>query len=213
MLDEFESVSAAVTVAVLLRDCGVMLLGTLVTIVIVAEAPEASVPTLAVTVPALFDTVPCEAEAELKLIELGKTSVTTTFVALDGPLLVTVTVYVSVLPAITGSALSVLAIVRSTLPLAVELVVAVLLAELISVCAPVTVAVLEIVPRAVGATMTTSVTVALAPLAKVPIVPVIVPALLLTVPAVDVPLKNETLLGKTSVMLTPVAVEGPALVT
>lgn len=64
--------------------------GMFVTILIVAVAPGAKVPTLAVTVPALLLTVPWEAVAELKVIALGNTSVTTTLVAVDGPLLVTV---------------------------------------------------------------------------------------------------------------------------
>ena len=121
--------------------------------------------------------------------------------------------YVNVLPAITGSALSVFVMLKSILPLAVDVAVAVVLAGLLSVCVPVTVAVLEIVPRAVGATVTNKVTVALAPLAKVPIEPVTVPELLVTVPTVDVPLTKVSVEGNTSVTVTPVAVDGPALVT
>lgn len=134
-------------------------------------------------------------------------------VAVDGPLLVTVMAYVNVLPAITGSALSVFVMLKSILPLAVDVAVAVLLAVLLSVSVPVTVAVLEIVPRAVGATVTNKVTVALAPLANVPIEPVTVPELLVTVPTVDVPLTKVSVDGNTSVTVTPVAVDGPALVT
>ena len=52
------SVSVAVTVAVLLRVCCVIPVGILVTKLIVADAPGAKVPTLAVTVPALLETVP-----------------------------------------------------------------------------------------------------------------------------------------------------------
>ena len=97
------------------------------------------------------------------------------------------------------------------LALTVVLVVAVLLAELVSVSLQVTVAVLVIVPAAVGATAI--VTVALDPFERVPILQVTVLPVLVQLPCVDVAETYVTLEGSVSISVTPVAVSGPLLVT
>src|ERR1051326_330076 len=80
------SLSVAATLAVFVKvpaDCGTTM------ILITAIALRASEPRLHVTVAVPLH-VPCVGVAEVKLIPTGKLSVTTTFVAGEGPLLVTV---------------------------------------------------------------------------------------------------------------------------
>ena len=86
-----ESVSVTVTVAVLDNDPRAVGL-TVPTRVIVAEAPLASVPTLAVTVPFDWLTVPRLEDPETNVRLAGKGSLTVTPVAVDGPLFVTTSV-------------------------------------------------------------------------------------------------------------------------
>lgn len=82
-----------------------------------------------------------------------------------------------------------------------------------SVSVPVTVAVLDKVPEKLPATVATTVIVAVPPLAKLPSEPVIVPLALVAVPWLGVAETKVRLAGKTSVTVTPVASDGPALVT
>ena len=91
---------------------------TLATIVIEAEAPEAS--DLKDTVRLLPEPpqVPPAVEVqEVKRTSGGRLSVTTTEVASMGPLLVTLMLYVTSVPAITGSGESLLVMARSVAPL------------------------------------------------------------------------------------------------
>src|SRR5438128_116053 len=69
----------------------------------VALPPLASDPTLHVTLLVPLQ-LPWDADAETKLTPIGSVSVTTTPVAVFGPLLVTVIVYVIVAPTVAGSA-------------------------------------------------------------------------------------------------------------
>ena len=91
--------------------------------------------------------------------------------------------------------------------------VAELLPVLVSVWLPVTVAVLAIGPTVAESTETTTVIVAVPPLAILPSAPVIVPEALVAVPWLAVADTNVTPDGKTSVTVTPVASLGPAFVT
>jgi hypothetical protein len=86
----FGSVSWALIVAVFVMVVG--LDGAVTTIVIVAVAPTASDPTLQVTVPEAWVQVPWVELAETNVTPGGRVSVTTTAVALFGPLLEAVTV-------------------------------------------------------------------------------------------------------------------------
>ena len=88
LLVESVSVSTDATVAVFESE-PVAVLATVAFTVIVAEAPEASVPTLAVTAFPELVTEPVVELPETKVRPLGKLSVTTTVVASEGPLLVT----------------------------------------------------------------------------------------------------------------------------
>ena len=99
---------------------------------------------------------------------MGSVSVTTTLVALEGPLFVTTSVYVSRPPAVTGSVESVFVIVRSTCACTCVGSVSRLFSVLVSVSLPATVASFVIVPRVAGSTVTRIVTVAVAPLANGP---------------------------------------------
>src|SRR5262249_61822611 len=98
---------------------------------------------------------------------------------------------------------------RSVDPFTVVVADAVLLAVFGSVCWPATVALLVIVPPLFGA-VTTIVAVALAPLARLPIVQVTVPELLTQPVLADT---NVTPVGSGSVTATPVAGLGPAVLT
>jgi hypothetical protein len=156
--------------------------------------------------------VPCDEEADTNVTPAGKISVTMTPVALLGPLLVTVIVYVNVLPTTTGSGASVLEIDRSAAALTVVVVVELLLLMFGSVTLLVTLAVLLSVPTAAAVGVTTIVTVALAALANVPMehVMVVVP---LQFPNVDVADTNVTFAGNVSVTVTPVAELSPPFFT
>lgn len=87
----FVSVSVVVTEAELVIEAVTLEL-TPTTIVMVALAPTFNVPSAPVIVPAALVAVPWLALADTNVKPAGKTSVTVTFVALDGPLLVTVNV-------------------------------------------------------------------------------------------------------------------------
>src|SRR5439155_1627686 len=86
-----------------------------------------------------------------KVTPAGSVSVTVTLLAVEGPALLTLSVYVSVPPARTGSGESLLVIERSAEAVTVVGSVAVLLDELGSEVDALTVAVLEIVPPSLGA--------------------------------------------------------------
>ncbi len=89
-------------------------------------------------------------------------SATLTPLAWDGPLFVTVMVYVRLFPAVTGSGLPVFVIDKSVEPLTVVVVVEELFPGYQSIRLPETDAVFVIDPRKVGLTNATSVTVAVA---------------------------------------------------
>src|SRR5262249_12804178 len=100
---------------------------TVTTTVTVALAPEARAPSWAVTTPPDCAAVPWLEVAETNVVPAGTTSVSTAAGALLGPALVTVTLYVRSLPAMTGSGLSVLATDRSAWLVTVVVAVPVLL--------------------------------------------------------------------------------------
>jgi hypothetical protein len=166
--------SLAVTVAVLVIVPPA--LGAVTVIVTVADPPLAIPPRLHVTVPALWLQVPWVAVADTKPTPAGNVSVKVTPVAPLGPALLTLTVYVSVLAATTGSGESVLVTERSAEAVTVVLAVVLLLPAFGSFSVAVTLALLVSVPPEVG-TVTVMVTVALDPLAIVPKLQVTVPAL------------------------------------
>jgi hypothetical protein len=100
LFERFGSLSLAVTVAVLFKmpaEEGVVTVS-----VALAAAPLASEPIEQVTIPPASAQAPWLAVVLSKLIPLGRVSVSVTPVAPDGPLLVTVSVYVSVLSTCTG---------------------------------------------------------------------------------------------------------------
>ena len=113
--------------------------------------------------------------ADTKPTPAGNVSVKVTPVAVLGPALLTLTVYVRLPPATTGSGLSALVIDRSAEAVTVVLAVALLFALLGSASLAVTLALLVIVPPDVGA-VTVIVTVADPALAIVPRLHVTVPA-------------------------------------
>src|SRR5207248_9895699 len=78
-----------------------------------ALPPGAMVPRSATTVPAAFDTEPCEAEAETKLMPAGRALETRTLKALFAPRLVTVIDAVKLLPVVTGFGEMTLVMLRS----------------------------------------------------------------------------------------------------
>jgi hypothetical protein len=114
--------------------------------------------------------------ADTNTTPAGNVSVKLTPVALLGPALLTLTVYVRVLAATTGSGLSALVTDRSAEAVTVVLALALLFALLGSASVAVTLALLVITPPDVGA-VTIIVTVALDPLAIEPKLQVTVPAL------------------------------------
>jgi hypothetical protein len=182
------------------------------TIVTVALAPFPMMPSAQFTVLVPVHGLPWLGVADTKLTPAGSVSLTDTPVALFGPRLVTVIVYVKFCPTYTMPFDTVLLIARfADKPLTVVEVVALSFPDTGSATALVTLAVLL---RAGFATVgvTTMVTVALAPFARVPIehVTVDVP---LQLPC-DVPVETQfTPPGSVSVMDTPVAELGPLLVT
>src|SRR5712664_1640369 len=110
---------------------------------------------------------------------------------------------------------AVFVIARSARRCTVVVAVAVLFPGVGSVSFPLTLAVLlRVAPSAVVAGMpTTIVIVALALGASVPMVQVTVPLAWVQVPWVEVAETNVTPVGRVSVAVTPVACEGPLLVT
>ena len=68
-----------------------------------------------VTVPVACEQVPCEGVADVYDTVVGRVSVTVTLLASEGPLLVTVSVYVRVFPCFTGFGAPVLVIAISEL--------------------------------------------------------------------------------------------------
>jgi hypothetical protein len=165
--------SVAVTDAVLVMlpaATGLMMMVT------VAVAALARVPRLQLTAAVQ---VPWLGVAETNVTPVGTASVKVTPVAGDGPLLVTIRVYVRLLPIPTGLGEAVLVTARSAEDVAVTLVEAVLFAVLGSNSFNVTVAVFVDVPGAVAVTII--LTVAVAALASEPrlqvtvVVPVQVP--------------------------------------
>src|SRR2546421_4549809 len=171
LLAEFGSTVLVLAVAVLVSTEPFGSLGLTRTTMVMVTVPAASRgPRLAVTVPPDWLTVPCVDVADTKLTPAGKGSVTTVFSAAFGPELSTVSVYVSWVPAKTGSGLSVLVIDTSAWLMTVVLAVPVLLAVLGSPALLVPVAAfVRIVPSAVvELTVTTRVSVALAPLVRTP---------------------------------------------
>jgi hypothetical protein len=210
LLPAFGSFSVAVTLAVLVSVP--LEAGAVTTIVTVALDPLAIDPRLHVTVPALWLQVPWVGVADTNTTPLGRVSVKLTPVAVLGPALLTLTVYVRLPAAATGSGESALVTDRSAEAVTVVLAVALLFALLGSAWVAVTLAVLVIVPPDVGA-VTTIVTVADPTLAIDPKLHVTVPALWLQVPWVAVADTNTTPAGNVSVRVTPVAALGPALLT
>ncbi len=106
----FESAVDEVTVAVF--DVLVPGAPAWVTIVIVAEAPLASVPSEQTTVDVPLQ-LPCDGVAEVKVTPAGSASVTTTLLAGEGPLFVTLIVNVAGEPVGTGFVGPVFVIARS----------------------------------------------------------------------------------------------------
>jgi hypothetical protein len=152
------------TVAVLLKPPAVVGVTTIVT---VALPPFAMLPRLQVTVLDPLQPLPWLGVADTNITPAGKGSVTVTPVAVLGPALPTINVYVKFCPTNTGSGDSVLVIERFAEVLPTVVVAVLLLLPVFgSDTQAVTLAVLLIVP--VELVVTTMVTVAVAPLAIVP---------------------------------------------
>jgi hypothetical protein len=81
--------------------------------VIVAVAPGPTVPTLQLTVPLPDEQLPCDDVADMKVTLVGNVSMSVTPVAAEGPLLVTVAVYVRFSSTATGSSESVTVTAKS----------------------------------------------------------------------------------------------------
>jgi hypothetical protein len=180
--------------------------GAFTTIVIVAVAPDASEPTLHVTLPEALVQGPRVELAETNVTPAGRVSVTTTAVAPFGPLLEAVTVYVIGVVAVAVAG-AVLVIATSAFSGADDTLVVAddeLLAVFGSGSFAVAVAVLVMVPIAVGVTVI--VFVALAPDASEPTVHVTVPETLVHPGLAEL---NVTVAGSVSVTVTPVAGLGP----
>jgi hypothetical protein len=201
------SVTPLVTLAVLFNVPPVVGVTTMVTVAL-APFPRTPMEQITVLVPLQL---PWLGVADTYVTPAGNGSLTLTPVALFGPKLVTVIVYVRFWPTNTGSGESVLLSDRSAdKPLTVVVVVALLLPDTGSATLLVTLAVLLNVPPAVG--VTTIVTVALAALARVPRLHVTV-AVPLQLPCDGVVDTQVTPPGSVSVTETPVAELGPLFVT
>jgi hypothetical protein len=191
--------------------------------VTVAVLALAIVPSKQVTVPSASEHVPTVVLTERYITSVGKGSVTVTSVALAGPLLVTVSVYVSVSPEGTlGLGVAVFTIVTlALLALATTTVaMAVLLVRLGTILVAVALAVSAMfVPEAVPAfTCSTTVKLPVAFTARVPIVQVMTPAaptagLVQVQPPGTVMDWKLVLGGVVWVKLTVVAAAGPLFVT
>jgi hypothetical protein len=166
-------------------------------IVIVAVAPLARVPTEHVTVPEDGgEQVPWVLVADTKFTPDGNVSLTDTPAALEGPALLTPSVYVSSLPWSTGSGESDLVIARLAAGSTVVAALAVLLPVVRSVTADEALA--EFVIDPVDCGVTTIWTLALAPLLMVPSGHVTVPAACEQVPCDGVAELNVTPAGTVS---------------
>ena len=174
---------------------------TVATIVKVALAPLAKFPILQFG--ALH--VPVDGVALTKVYPAGKTSFTVTPVALLGPALLAVIVKVTLLPTFGVGLLTVLLTAKFVCGTGTGVDVEVLLPGVGSTSVPEIVAVLAYGPEAF--TVATIVKVALAPLAKFPILQFGA----LHVPVDGVALTKVYPAGKTSFTVTPVALLGPAL--
>jgi hypothetical protein len=149
----------------------------------------------------------------LTVAPVGKVMVAVTPLAVLGPLLMTVTVPVTVVPgtALAGKARVTL---MSTSGLAVMVAVLMLLLGVGSGVVLVTLAVLVIRPEALLANCTTSVTVAVALAAKLATLAVTWPVLVFKLSPPDwLALSKVTPAGKTSLTVTFCATLGPALLT
>jgi hypothetical protein len=137
--------------------------------VTVTLSPGFIVPIAQVTLPAEgAPQLPCVAVAETNVLLAGSVSVSETPVADDGPAVAMDTLYERLLPWATGLGVAVCETPRSAEPLTVTPAEAALLVKFGSLSAAATEAVLLSVPRVAGATLTTTVTVAPLPLARVP---------------------------------------------
>src|SRR5208282_5821863 len=167
--------------------------------------PLIRLPRFHVTVPELFTPPP---EALTKLTPAGNASVTTTPLALEGPKFVTLIVYVRLLVALTNagpllpiptSATAVTVVMTGTLVLFVRLGSPV--GEL---------AVAMLVSEPLAGAVTVTVTLLIWPLIRLPRFHVTVPELFTPPPEA---LTKLTPAGRLSVTTTPLALEGPKLVT
>ena len=181
--------------------------GAVAVMVIVALAPDASVPTAQTTVPEALVQVPWVELADTNVTPAGRVSVTVAPVAVPGPLLLAVRVYVMVLPA-TAVAGPVFVMATSAEEVTLVVAEAVLSAVVGSASLPVIVAVLVMVPPVDGA-VTVIVIVALAPLTSEPTAQVTVPEALVQVPWVELADTNVVPDGRVSTTVTPVALSGP----
>src|SRR2546425_664210 len=148
----------------------------------VAVAPLANEPMVQFTVPVepaagVVQLQPAGVGIDWNVVSAGSGSFIVTLAAAFGPALLTVIVYVSVPPGVTGSGESVLVIARLASARTVVVAVALLLPVLESAVVELTVAVLvSVLPSAVsGLTWTPRVKVAVAPLANEPMVQFTVP--------------------------------------
>ena len=148
-------------------------------------------------------------DADRNVTPDGKRSVSTTPVASNGPLSLTIIVYAKSFPTKAGSGesdsstdKSVTATEKTSVSVA-----ATLLEEIGSVSLPLTTAVFVILPAAVG--VTTMVTVAVVSFAIPPILQVTIVAPRAQLPRVAVAETNVTLLGSLSESVTPEARSGP----
>ena len=177
----------------------------LATIDSVALAPFARLPKLQLTA---VVQLPWLGVADTRTMPTGSVSVKVTPVAAEGPLLMMVNEKVTLFPALTVCGAAVSASERSAAGFTVALALAELFAGLGSFSFAVTVAEFVTVPVAFG--FRTTSTVALAPLARLPIAQVACG--LVQVPWLGVAPTNVVPAGEVSERTTPVAGEGPLLV-
>src|SRR5439155_453008 len=208
------------TVAVLVSvlPSGVLAL-TCATIVKLTVAPLAVGPVVQFTVPAeptagVVQVQPAGVMIDWNVVPGGSGSVTVTLAAVEGPLLLTTSVYVRFSPGRAGSGASVLVIERSAEAMTVVDAVAVLLDESGSEVEELTEAVLPMVPPSLGA-VTRIVMGGAAPggrvLARVQVTPVLVP--LQVQPAPLAPWKVTPGGSESVTLIGAAAVLGPALLT
>jgi hypothetical protein len=187
-------------------------------IVTVAKPPSAIDPRLHVTVPADCVQLPWLGAAEPKVTLAGSVSLSVTFVAVDGPRLLTVIVYVNVPPTVTGFGEPVFVTERSAVAMIVSLSVALLaLFGSFTPAGGVTVAVLLSVPVALRDNVPVAVN------AAVPWSNRFTVVLMLPVPldasqlepveAVQVQVTLVKLAGKLSFTVAPATPLGPAFET